>query len=134
MRRAATVAALALIGFLNGCGGPLAATPPHFRDGGTALDAPVPAAIDDITFTDETGRHVHLSDYAGKTVVLDDILTLCQEHCPIDTASMVSMARAYAASDRATSTVFLSITVDPGRDDPQQLAAYRRLYAGKPGE
>ena len=98
---------------------------------GTSLDQPLPTAIEHMTFTDATGRRVHFSDYAGKTIVLDDILTLCQEHCPIDTAAFVDTAQRYATTARhAGDVVFLSITVDPQRDTPAQLAAYRRLYAG----
>nr|WP_246299414.1 SCO family protein [Nocardioides panaciterrulae] len=81
--------------------------------------------------TDEQGRTVHLSDYAGRTVVLQDVTTLCQELCPIDTATFVSTARQYQdRADDPSDTVFLSVTVDPERDTPAQLRAYRRQYAG----
>jgi len=84
-----------------------------------------------MTFTDETGRTVRFSDYAGKTIMLEDILTLCQEHCPIDTAAFVETAERYTrTAHHPDNVVFLSITVDPARDTPAQLAAYRKLYVG----
>lgn len=74
---------------------------------------------------------MRLADLIGKTVVIQDVMTLCQELCPIDTASFVRAASDYSsgAADPAD-VVFLSITVDPERDTPAQLAAYRRQYVG----
>lgn len=132
-RRLVPIAAagMALAAALTGCGSTAPAAAPHFSGGGTELDSPLSAAVKNMRFTDESGRTVRLADYAGKTVVLGDILTLCQEHCPIDTAAFVQLAQQYAtkAKDPAD-TVFLSITVDPARDTPAQLAAYRKLYMG----
>lgn len=129
---------LALVGLLalaqlGGCGGQAASSPqrpPHYASG-TPVGTAVPTSLRHLALTDEDGRTVHLSDYAGKTVVLQDVMTLCQELCPVDTATFVDTARQYAqrASDPAD-TVFLSITVDPRRDTPAQLRAYRRQYAG----
>ena len=128
---AAAAVALALSTSLAACGGQTSAAPPHFRDGGSQLTTRLSRAIERIPFTDEAGRTVRLSDYAGKTIVLGDILTLCQEHCPIDTATFVQLAQQYARTAQdPQDTVFLSITVDPGRDTVPQLAAYRRLYVG----
>jgi protein SCO1/2 len=126
----ATLAAL-----LGACGGGSAASvaAPHFRDGGSRLDVALSRTVESIPFTDESGHTVRLSDYAGRTIVLGDILTLCQEHCPIDTATFVQLAHRWTADPTdAAHTVFLSITVDPARDTPAQLAAYRRLYVGSP--
>jgi protein SCO1/2 len=118
---------------LAGCGTHAAAAAPQFKNAGTQLYLPLPAALQRLKFTDSTGRTVRLSDYAGKTIVLADGLTLCQEHCPIDTATLVLLAREYAAqASDPSDTVFLTVTVDPTRDTPPQLAAYRKLYVGSP--
>ena len=95
----------------------------------------MPKRILDLPFTDSTGKRVRLSDLAGKTVVISDTMTLCQEACPVDTATLVQTARRVAAASRtaARDVVFLTITVDPERDTPAQLAAYRRLYVGRSG-
>lgn len=128
----AVLALSAACAVLTACGAPVPTSAPHFAAAGTELDLPVPATIRALPFTDQAGHTVHLSDFAGKTVVLGDMLTLCQEHCPIDTETLVLMARERAATPDPADTVFLSVTVDPTRDTPAQLAAYRRLYVGSP--
>jgi protein SCO1/2 len=130
VRRLWTAAALLLTGLavLTGCGSATPAAAPSIA-GGSELSGPLPRSVAELPFTDARGRTVRLADFTGKTVVLQDMLTLCQEHCPIDTAAFVSAARAWARTSRASQVVFLSITVDPQRDTPAQLRAYRRLYA-----
>lgn len=123
------VAGVLCLALLSACGADAPAAAPVIS-AGSELSGPLPAAIAQLPFTDENGRTVRLSDYRGKTVVVQDMLTLCQEHCPIDTAAFVGAARATAATAGKDDVVFLSITVDPKRDDPAQLAAYRKLYAG----
>lgn len=121
------LAALGMSAALTGCGTSTPAVPS--QDLGTELSGRVPAAIMSLPLTDSTGKVHHLADYAGDVVVIDPIMTLCQETCPLDTAAFTSAAHA-AVSDRHI--VFLSITIDPERDTVPQLAAYRKLYAGPP--
>lgn len=99
---------------------------------GTQLDSALPASLLRLRFTSSDGRTVRLADFAGKSVVLSDAMTLCQETCPLDTATLVQTARAENAAKFASDEVFLSITVDPGRDTAAQLAAYRHLYSPAP--
>lgn len=131
-RRVTTaIAAIGFVALAAACGASGASPAAPHVGSGAQLDRPLPAAIRHMTFTDETGRPVRLSDFTGKTIVLDDVLTLCQEHCPIDTAVFVQTALRYSqTAPDPGDVVFLSITVDPGRDTPAQLAAYRRLYVG----
>lgn len=128
----AAVVLLFCAAVISACGATSTRPPPPKIAAGSELGGALPARVARIAFTDERGHTVHLSDFRGKTVVIQDMLTLCQEHCPIDTAAFVGAARATAASPRSGNVVFLSITVDPRRDTPAQLAAYRRLYAGPP--
>lgn len=128
--------ALAALVLCAGCAGPPASAPGEAaipspqpgNDVGTAFDAQVPAAILDLPFTASDGRTVRLRDFAGKVVAISDMMTLCQETCPMDTATVVQTDIAEAAAGQADSEEFLSITVDPTRDTPTQLAAYRTLY------
>lgn len=129
-RRWLVIAVILMAALATGCAASASTTrAPHLAAGST-LAGPLPRPLASLPFTDENGRTVRLSDFRGKTVVLQDTLTLCQEHCPIDTATFVGTARAAASDPSLANTVFLSITVDPARDTPAQLAAYRRLYAG----
>lgn len=118
---------------LSACGssGPAARVDrPHLASG-RALARHVPHAVERLAFTDASGATVHLSDYADRTVVLMPAMTLCQETCPLDTAAL---ARAIRIADgpmygMGKDVEYLWVTVDPRRDVPAQLAAYRRLYA-----
>lgn len=110
--------------------GPSSSAVPNIS-GGSELDAVIPSRIAKMALTNQDGQTVHLADFKGKTILVQDGMTLCQEQCPIDTATFVGLARAYTQSAaKAKDVVFLSITVDPERDDPAQLKAYRDLYAG----
>ncbi|HVX53738.1 SCO family protein [Nocardioides sp.] len=138
LRRSAPVALLLLLPLLlSGCGSSAGATgggqrpsaPPQTV--GTRLTQPVPADLLSLPLTDSTGAVRHLSDFAGKVVVISDSMTLCQETCPIDTATLVQTARQVDADTTAAKdVVFITLTVDPQRDTPAQLRAYQRQYGG----
>lgn len=95
---------------------------------GTSLDHTVPSAILDLPLREADGSTTTLGDFSGWTVVISDSMTLCTEDCPLDTANVVTAARAADADGLTGKVVFLTITVDPGRDTPHRLTAYRRLY------
>jgi protein SCO1/2 len=116
-----------IAGALAACASPahgLAGThgPAPGAEVGTALDQALPASVLDLPLTS--------SD--GKVVVISDMMTLCQETCPMDTATVVQTVRDENAQGHAGQVVYLSITVDPGRDTPAQLHAYRELFAPAP--
>lgn len=114
---------------LSGCGSSPAVPAPG-RNVGTELDGAIPRAILDLPLRDSSGHARQLSDFAGKVLVISDSMTLCQETCPLDTASVVHTARQVATAGASTKVEFLTITVDPQRDTVPQMRAYRRLYAG----
>lgn len=99
---------------------------------GRELHRELPSAVDDIRFTDSAGRHVTLASLRGKVVVISDMLTLCQGTCPLDTAELVAAARHVNATASGKRVVFLSVTLDPGRDNLRRLAAYRQQYSPAP--
>lgn len=106
--------------------------PPPPAAAGETFSAPLPAGIRDATFTTSDGHHVTLRSLTGKVVVISDMMTLCQESCPLDTANVVAAARAAERAGLGNRVEFLSITIDPDRDTTGQLAAYRNLYAPAP--
>lgn len=99
---------------------------------GTRVDQPVPSRLLQLPLRDQDGRVRHLADFHDKVLVISDAMTLCQETCPLDTAQVVQTARELDATGRGRNVEFVSITVDPERDTPQQLAAYRRLFHHPP--
>ncbi len=96
---------------------------------GTVLDMPVPSSVADLPLTADTGRATSLAALHGQVVVLADFLTLCQETCPLTTGNLLRMDRAVDAAGMAGRVRFVELTVDPGRDTPWRLRAYRRLAA-----
>ena len=134
-RRLAAVAVAALVLVATAaCGSQspagTAASPSQRPSAGTPVNIPLPHRLLDMPLTDSAGKTVHLSDFAGKTVVISDSMTLCQEACPVDTSALVQTASRVAQGPAASDVVFLTITVDPQRDIPAQLAAYRKQYVG----
>jgi protein SCO1/2 len=64
--------------------------------------------------------------------MISDAMTLCQETCALDTADLTQTARTLDADGLSGKVEFLTITIDPTRDTPTQLAAYRGLYKPVP--
>lgn len=52
----------------------------------------------------------------------------------MDTANVVAAARAVERAGLGSKVEFVSVTVDPHRDTPIQLAAYRKLYGPAPAD
>lgn len=99
---------------------------------GTQLNGALPASILNLPLEDQNGRPVSLAAFRGKTLMISDTMTLCQETCPLDTEDLVQTARALDADGLGANVEFLTITIDPARDTPAQLAAYRDLYSPAP--
>lgn len=124
------VAALALV--LAGCGA--AAPGPPAPSVGTRDDRALPADVRMLPLVDDHGRATSLAAFHGRIVVISDMMTLCQETCPLDTANVVATARAVTAAGLGDRIEFASITVDPERDTPARLAAYRALFDPPPAD
>lgn len=107
-------------------------TPAAMPEVGTSLDAPVPASVLTAPLRDSRGHRTTLGALKGNVIVLSDVMTLCQESCPIITASMVTAARELDASPRGDQLEFVSITIDPTRDDLRHLRAYERQFGAVP--
>ncbi len=133
-RTAALVAVLAMVGVMSACGStrPPADKLAELRAIGQPLDVPLPASVREAKLVDSRGITHTLDSLRGKTVVLGDTMTLCQETCPLDTSALVETAREADAAGLSKKVVFLSLTVDPVRDTPAQLAAYRRQFSRVP--
>jgi protein SCO1 len=95
---------------------------------GAAINRAVPADIASLPLTDDQGQATSLASYHGKVVVLTDILTLCQDVCPLTSANYEAMDQAVAKQGLTSKVQFVELTVDPERDTPARLAAYRRIF------
>jgi protein SCO1 len=94
---------------------------------GTVVDTPVPASVADLPLTTDTGQVTSLAAWPGQVVVVADFLTLCQETCPLTTGNLLMMDRAVMAAGLGRRVHFVELTVDPRRDTPSRLRAYRKL-------
>ena len=78
---------------------------------------PVPAE----TLTRETGKPMNLAENKGYVTVYDFIFTNCAGTCPVMSATMRNLTKKI---DKDAPVRFVSISVDPARDTPQQLRDY----------
>jgi protein SCO1/2 len=92
---------------------------------GTQVNQALPSNIMSLPLVDERGNATNLAAFKGKIVVLTDFLTLCQEVCPLTTSQLRQAALAVTKAGLADKVQFVEITVDPERDTPDQLHAYR---------
>ena len=98
---------------------------PPSENVGTQLNTALPAAISQLPLIDENGKSTNLAALSGKIVVLSDFMTLCQEVCPFTTSELNDIDKSALNSSMRDKIQFVNITVDPARDDPAHLHAYR---------
>ena len=122
-RRTRTALALAIIALvcamspLAACGyGGASATDfsgTALSDGGTAPD---------FVLTDQFGDSVSLADMRGRAVALSFLFTGCPDVCPVVTTQLKRLYDELGAD--ADSVEFVTVSVDPERDDPQAAMRY----------
>jgi cytochrome oxidase Cu insertion factor (SCO1/SenC/PrrC family)/thiol-disulfide isomerase/thioredoxin len=102
-----------------------AATVPAPLAIGTELRKPrkVPA----VRLADEQGRPTSLATWRGKWIVLAPSMTLCHEVCPMTTAALTELQSRLGPAGLSRQVEVVEATVDPRRDTPARLRAYRRL-------
>lgn len=65
-----------------------------------------------------SGRWTTLAAHTGRSVMIADFMTLCEDICPLITANTVQLARALQADGDGGKVALLEITLDPTRDTP----------------
>jgi protein SCO1/2 len=80
-------------------------------------------AAPDFALVDQDAQPVSLAALRGKPVLLDFIFTQCPGPCPILTGIHAQVREGLSERDRAR-VHFVSITLDPARDNPATLRAY----------
>jgi protein SCO1/2 len=96
-----------------------------------APEIPVLGTVPAFTLTAQDGAAFDSSALAGKVWVVDFIFTNCTGPCPRMTAQMRRVQKAYPGNGDLK---LLSITVDPARDTPQQLAEYATNFHADHGQ
>ena len=113
--RIATALAAALL--LSSCGGTAAPSEPPLQ--GARIGGP-------FALTDQNGKTVRDSDFAGKYRLVYFGYTFCPDICPNDMLKVTAVMRGFDKSDPAlvAKLVPIFITVDPGRDTPKALKEF----------
>ena len=118
--------------FLSATASQAATTPPLVgyaaKAGGTVLNVPIPKELLTIPLTGADGKTFTLGGLKGKTVILTDFLTLCNEICPMTSVNMREIGDAIAKSTLRGKVEALELTIDPKRDTPSRLKAYQSLF------
>lgn len=90
---------------------------------GTPLDRRVPRSH----LRDASGGRASLKALRGSWVVLAPTMTLCHEVCPLTTGALLDLRSRLRAGGLAHRVAIVAVSVDPWRDTPRRLRAYRRL-------
>lgn len=90
---------------------------------GVAFDWRVP----DVPLRDEQGRSASLADFRGRVVVLAPSLTFCHEVCPITSGALEQVRYDVGRAGLSERVAVVEVSVDPWRDTPSRLRAYREL-------
>ncbi len=121
----ALLALLAILARVHSQQSTAAATVPAPLATGTALQHP--RKVPEMPLVDDQGRPFSLSHWRGKWVVLAPSMTLCHEVCPMTTGALMDLQSEVRKSGLANQVVVAEATVDPWRDSPSRIQAYRRL-------
>jgi cytochrome oxidase Cu insertion factor (SCO1/SenC/PrrC family)/cytochrome c2 len=87
-----------------------------------------------IELTEHSGKKVRFFDdlIEGKVVMINFMFTSCPDVCPMETARLLDVQR--LLGERVGTEVHMySISIDPTRDTPEVLAAYRERWGVQPG-
>jgi cytochrome oxidase Cu insertion factor (SCO1/SenC/PrrC family)/thiol-disulfide isomerase/thioredoxin len=92
---------------------------------GTELQKPRP--VPSVPLIDEQGQPFSLSKWRGKWVILAPSMTLCHEVCPLTTGALMELVNDVRLAGLSKQVVIAEATVDPWRDSPYRLRAYKKL-------
>lgn len=92
---------------------------------GDALERPYP--VPRLPLIDENGDPTSLQAFRGKWVVFSPAMTLCHEVCPMTTGAFDELERLLSKEGLSSRVVVAEVTVDPWRDHPARLRAYRAM-------
>jgi len=111
---AALLAAILSVGFLVACG----EQKPTF----SSIDITGAEYGKNFALPDHNGQVRHLTDFAGKVVVVFFGYTQCPDVCPTTLAELAEVKKLLGKDGERLQALF--VTVDPERDTPELLKAY----------
>jgi len=96
-----------------------------------SYELPAVKRVAGFVLRDSTGRAVNTREItAGKVAVVSFIYTACPERlgCPLASVALQDLQGRLKDEGLHRDVVLLSISFDPGRDNPARLAKYARVY------
>ena len=93
-----------------------------------------PRPLPDVAFQDQSGAHWALNDLAGRWVVVDFMYTRCTTLCTVMGSKFAQLQTQLAAPIAAGRVRLLSISFDPARDAPPELAGYLKRFGERGGD
>ncbi|MFN3565030.1 MAG: SCO family protein [Burkholderiaceae bacterium] len=93
-----------------------------------ALRAPYPLPVDLALVTHE-GRHMRLADFDAPVLLVNFVFTRCAGICRSAGDVYGRLGHALAADIERGGLRLLTVSIDPTRDPPQELARWRARYA-----
>jgi len=100
-----------------------------------SYELPAVRRVAGFVLRDSTGRAVNTQEItAGKVAVVSFIYTACPERlgCPLASLALQDLQRRLKDEGLYRDVALLSISFDPARDSPAQLAKYARVYGADP--
>jgi cytochrome oxidase Cu insertion factor (SCO1/SenC/PrrC family) len=100
-----------------------------------SYELPAVKRVAGFVLKDSTGRAVDTARVtAGKVAVVSFIYTACPERlgCPLASLALQELQGRLKDEGLWRDVVLISISFDPGRDSPAQLAKYARVYGADP--
>ena len=91
------------------------------------LGTPVERRVPPLRLVGSDGRPTSLAAYRGRWLVIAPSLTLCHEVCPLTTGALTELRHKLRRSGLGRRVAVAEVSVDPWRDSPARLRAYRRL-------
>lgn len=125
MNKRQTLQRLAACALLAGAAGFLAAC----SDSKPAFSSVDVTGVDyakSFELTDHNGQVRHLTDFAGKAVLMFFGYTQCPDVCPTTMTEMIEIKKALGQDGERLQVLF--VTVDPERDTPELLKAYMENF------
>ncbi len=98
-------------------------------------ELPVIQKVSPLVLRDAAGRRVSTQAImAGKVAVVSFIYTACPDRlgCPLASLTLRELQSRLRDEGLQRAAVLVSISLDPGRDSPAQLAKYSRVYDADP--
>ena len=80
--------------------------------------------VKNISFTNQLGQQVSLSDVKGKIIVMDFFFTRCPTICPRMTVAMKRLQDAMKKKNDTSFVQFISVSIDPLHDSVPQLRKF----------